>query len=144
MGISLPMNFRTAEYVRVPSFSFTSLRFSSFWSGQLIVPPSLSPSVLTVRVAVRFCPPISYSHFHIPTGSTLSAAPARPQTQSTNAIERIAFMIASEKWGKGSGLTQGANSPRQRINGCRDRCSGHSDLDSLCHQGTAVDEPRGH
>jgi hypothetical protein len=25
-----------------------------------------------------------------------SAAPAKPQTQSTNAIERIAFMIASE------------------------------------------------
>jgi len=47
-------------------------------------------------------------------------------------------MIASEKWGKGSGLTQAATSPRQRNYGCRDRCSGHSDLDSLCHEGTAV------
>ena len=40
-----------------------------------------------------------------------TAAPARPQTPRTNAIERIAFMIASEKWGKGSGRTQTATSP---------------------------------
>src|SRR5262249_55044045 len=43
-GNSLPLNFRTAENVRVLSFSFASLSFSSFWSGQLIVPASLSPS----------------------------------------------------------------------------------------------------
>src|SRR6516225_472274 len=109
--ILLFMNFRTAENVRVPSFSFRSLRFVFFWSGQLIVPASLFPSFLIVKVDVRFCPPILYSHFHVPTGSTLSAAPARPQTPSTNAIERIAFMIASVKWGKGSGLTQTATSP---------------------------------
>src|SRR5271156_613737 len=92
------MNFRTAENVRVPSFSLRSLSFSSFWSVQLIVPTSLSPSFLIVKVDARFCPPISYSHFHVPTGSTAlsSAAPARPHTPRTNAIERIAFMIASE------------------------------------------------
>src|SRR5207249_1746743 len=76
--ISLSMSFRTAENVSVPSFSFRSLRLVSFWSGQLIVPASLSPSFLIVKVDVRFCPPISYSHFHVPTGSALSAAPARP------------------------------------------------------------------
>ena len=32
--------------------------------------------------------------------------PDQPQTPSTNAIERIAFMIASEKWWKGGGLAQ--------------------------------------
>src|SRR5260221_6886890 len=108
--ISLSMSLRTAENVSVPSFSFRSLRFVSFWSGQLIVPASLFPSFLIVKVDVRFWSPISYSHFHVPTGTTLSAAPARPQTPSANAIERIAFMIASEKWGKESGLTQTATS----------------------------------
>src|SRR5207248_1601042 len=94
------MSFRTAENVRVPSFDFRSLSFVSFWSGQLIVPASLSPSFLIVKVDVRCCPPISYSHFHVPTASTAlsSTAPARPHTPSTNAIETIAFMIASEKW----------------------------------------------
>src|SRR6185437_11287498 len=64
----------------------------------LIVPARLSPSFLIVKVDVRCCPPISYSHFHVPAGSTTlsSAAPARPHTPRTNAIERIAFMIASE------------------------------------------------
>src|SRR6185437_12891561 len=64
----------------------------------LIVPARLSPSFLIVKVDVRCCPPISYSHFHVPTGSTTlsSAAPARPHAPRTNAIERIAFMIASE------------------------------------------------
>src|SRR3984885_4733234 len=66
--ISLSMSFRTAENVRVPSFSFRSLSFVSFWSGQLIVPASLSPSFLIVKVDVRFMSPILYSHFHVPTG----------------------------------------------------------------------------
>src|SRR5947199_206576 len=50
------------------------------------------------KVDMRFCPPISYSHCHVPIGSTTfsSAAPAKPQTPRTNAIERIAFIIASE------------------------------------------------
>src|SRR5262249_33121205 len=56
------------------------------------------PSFLIFKVDVRCCPPISYSHFHFPTGSTAlsSAAPARPHTPMTNASERIDFMIASE------------------------------------------------
>src|SRR5262249_1723781 len=58
-GNPLPLNFRTAENVRVLAFSFTSLSFSSFWSGQLIVPASLSPSILIVKVAVSFWLPIS-------------------------------------------------------------------------------------
>src|SRR5581483_7767958 len=95
---SIPANFRSAENVSVPSFSFRSLSFVSSWSGQLIDPASLSPSFLIFKVDVRCCPPISYSHFHVPTGSTTlsSAVPARPHTPRTNAIERIAFMIASE------------------------------------------------
>src|ERR1051325_8582598 len=106
-GILFSMNTRTAENVSVPSFSFRSLRLVSFWSGQLIVPASLSPSFLIVSVDVRFCPPMSYSHFHVPTGFAFSpCAPARPQNPSTNAIERIAFMIDSEKWEKGSSQTQ--------------------------------------
>src|ERR1043166_4558069 len=84
------MILRTAENVSVPSFSLRSLSFSSFWFGQLIVPVSLSPSFLIVRVEVRCCPPISYSHFHVPTGSILaSAAFARRQNPGTNAIERV-------------------------------------------------------
>src|SRR5262245_9906764 len=80
---------RSAENVSSPSFIFTSLSFASFWFGQSIVPASLSPSFLIVRVEVRGCPPISYSHFHVPTGSTLaSAALAGRQSPSTNAIER--------------------------------------------------------
>src|SRR5581483_4754967 len=114
--ISLPISFRTAEKLSVPSFSFTSLSGSSFWSGQLIVPASLSPSFLIVKVDVRCCPPISYSHFHVPTGSTLSAAPARPQSPSANAIERIAFIIASEnEMGKGSGLNADRHQPLTAI-----------------------------
>src|SRR6516162_6351698 len=58
-GNSLSMNFRTAENVRVLAFSFRSLSFSAFWSGQLIVPASLSPSILIVKVAVSFWLPIS-------------------------------------------------------------------------------------
>src|SRR5687767_10799727 len=100
MGIFLSINTRTAENVRSASFSFTSLSFTSFWSGQLIVPANLSPSFLIVSSAVRLVSPILYSHFHVPTGSALSAALARPQNPSTNAIERTAFMIASEKWGR--------------------------------------------
>src|SRR6201999_2232056 len=98
MPSSIPANFRSTVNVSVPSFSFRSLSFVSSWSGQLIVPAKLSPSFLIFKVDVRCCPPISYSHFHVPTGSTTlsSAAPARPHTPRTNAIERIAFMIASE------------------------------------------------
>ena len=92
------MNFRTAENVSFPSLNFRSLIFSSFWSGQLIVPASLSPSFLIVRSDVRFWSPISYSHFHVPTGSAFSpCAPASPQNPSTNAAERIVFMVASKK-----------------------------------------------
>src|SRR5215475_1609644 len=98
MPSSIPANFLSAENVSASSFSFRSLSFVSPWSGQLIVPVSLSPSFLIFKVDVRCCPPISYSHFHVPTGSTTlsSAAPARPHTPRTNAIERIAVMIASE------------------------------------------------
>ena len=71
------VNFRTAEKVSVPSFSFTSLSSRPFWSGQLIVPARLSPSFLIVKVDVRFCPPISYSHFHVPTGLYLVVRRAR-------------------------------------------------------------------
>src|SRR5258705_6792910 len=42
--------FRSAEKVRSASFSFTSLSLSSFWSGQFIVPASLSPSFVIVSV----------------------------------------------------------------------------------------------
>src|SRR4028119_813725 len=59
MGISLSMNFRTAENVSFASLNFGSLSVSSFWSGQLMVPTSPSPSFLTVRVDVRFGSPPS-------------------------------------------------------------------------------------
>src|SRR5262245_12464259 len=85
---------RSAENVSSPSFSFRSWRFVSFWSGQLIVPVSLSPSFLIVSVDVRFWSPILYSHFHVPTGSDWFAATARPQTTSTNATDRIALSAA--------------------------------------------------
>src|SRR5215475_790329 len=92
------MNIRTAEKVRVPSFHFKSLRLYSFWSGQLIVPAILSPSFVIVRVDVRCCSPILYSHFHVPTGSAFSpCALARPQNTSTNAAERIVFIFALQK-----------------------------------------------
>src|SRR5882724_2535712 len=46
------------------------------------------------RVDSRFCPPTSYSHFHVPTGSVLvSGAPTRLHNPSTSAEDRIAFMI---------------------------------------------------
>src|SRR6185436_19687855 len=90
---------RTAEKVNSPSFSFTSLSFASFWSGQLIVPASLSPSFVIVSVDVRCWSPILYSHFHVPIGSDFSpCAPARPQNASANAIGRIDFMFASRKF----------------------------------------------
>src|SRR5438445_6450326 len=89
-GNLFSINTRTAEKVRSPPFSFTSVSFASFWSGQLIVPTSLSPSFLIVSVEVRFWPPISYSHFHVPTGSAVSpCAPARPQSPSTHAAEKL-------------------------------------------------------
>src|SRR4051812_24995036 len=92
------MSFRTAENASFPFLNFRSLSFSPFWSDQLMVPVSLSPSFLISRVEVRCCPPISYSQFHVPTGSAAlsSAAPARPHAPRTNAIERTAFTIASE------------------------------------------------
>ena len=75
-----------------------NLSFSAFWSGQLIVPASLSPSFVIVSVEVRFWSPMEYSHFHVPTGSAFSpCAPARPPSPITNAAERIAFMFASKK-----------------------------------------------
>src|SRR5437879_5548689 len=99
--IVLSMIFRSAENVSFPSLNFGSLIFSSFWSGQFIVPTNLSPAFLSVRVDVRFCPPISYSHCHVPTGFAFSSrAPARPQSPSTIAAERIAFMRASEERGQ--------------------------------------------
>ena len=78
------MNTRTAAKVSSPAFSFTSFSFVSFWSGQLIVPASLSPSFLIVRVDIRFWPPISYSHFHVPIGFAFSPRPrkaAEPEHQ---------------------------------------------------------------
>src|SRR5439155_15881723 len=94
---------RSAEKVSSWSFSFRSLSFVSFWFGQLIVPASLSPSFVIVRVDVRCWPPISYSHFHVPTGSAFSpCAPASPQNPSTNAAEWIVFMFASKKLRAGS------------------------------------------
>ena len=80
------MNFRTAENVSSPSLIFRSLSSSSFWSGQLIVPASLSLAFLIVSSRVRFWPPTLYSHVHVPTGSTSSAAPARVQIPSASAI----------------------------------------------------------
>src|SRR5262249_46545382 len=71
-----------------------------------MVPASLSPSFLIVSSAVRFWSPILYSHFHVPTGSALSAAFAKLLTPSTNAIERIAFMNCLRKVGKGRNPTQ--------------------------------------
>src|SRR5215813_8773823 len=61
MPSSIPANFRSAENVSVPSFSFRSLSLVSSWSGQLIVPVRLSPSFLNFKVDVRCCPPISYA-----------------------------------------------------------------------------------
>src|SRR6267143_1025341 len=111
MGILFSINTRTAEKVRSPAFSFTSLSFVSFWSGQLIVPASLSPSFLIDSVDIRFWPPISYSHFQVPTGSAFSpCAPARPQSPSPDAAERIAFMFASKEWRVGSRPTRTASS----------------------------------
>src|SRR5262249_9953929 len=57
-AISLPINFRTAEKVRVSPFSLKSLSFVSSWSGQVIVPVRLSPSFLTFKVDVRSWSPI--------------------------------------------------------------------------------------
>src|SRR5580765_2302867 len=98
MGIVVSMNFRTAEKVSFPSLNFTSLSFSSFWSGQFIVPERFSPSFWIVSSDVRCWSPILYSHFQVPTGSAFSpCATARPQNPSTNATERIVFMFASKK-----------------------------------------------
>src|SRR5262245_29711128 len=89
----LSMNCRSAEKLKLPSFILTSLICASFWSGQLIVPASRSPSALIVSVDIRFWPPISYSHLHFPIGLSLSPpAPAKPQSPMTNAAERIAFI----------------------------------------------------
>src|SRR5206468_3924301 len=63
------------------------------WSARGGRADRYSPSFLTVAVTSRFCPPISYSHFHVPTGSAFSSlAPARPQSPSAIAADRIAFM----------------------------------------------------
>src|SRR5439155_26094835 len=105
----------------------TSLSFASFWSGQLIVPASLSPSFVIVSVDIRFWSPIEYSHFHVPTGSTLSAAPARPQNPSTNAAERIVFMFASKKLRAGRRPTRTASS----------RCCDSRDAATTGQQGAA-------
>src|SRR4051794_17706243 len=64
------------------------------------MPLSLSPSFLMTRVDVRFAPPISYSHFHVPTGSAAflsSRAVARPHSPNISAAERIVFMVAPAK-----------------------------------------------
>src|SRR5215467_15821738 len=98
MGIVLSMNFRTAENVSFPSLNFTSLSFSSFWSGQFIVPERLSPSFWIVSSDVRCWSPILYSHFQVPTGSDFSpCATAKPQKTSTDTTERIVFLFASRK-----------------------------------------------
>src|SRR5262249_50432874 len=100
--ISLSMNFRTAVNVRVPSFSFRSLRFASFWSGQLIVPASLSPSFLIFRVDSRFCPPMLYSHFHVPVGSAfLSWADESPTSPSASAAAIKVRIDPSPRWAAG-------------------------------------------
>src|SRR5215813_1444646 len=88
------MSFRTAEKVSFPSLNFTSLSFSSFWSGQFIVPERLSPSFWIVSSDVRCWSPILYSHFQVPTGSAFSpCATARPQKTSTDTTQRIVFMF---------------------------------------------------
>src|SRR5262249_4192590 len=113
-GNSLSMNFRTAENVRVLAFSFTSLSFSPFWSGQVIVPASLSPSFLIVISSVRIWSPILYSHFHVPPGSALApCAPPSPQSPSTNVAERTPLRVASKKWG-GEAVRHGPASPRRQ------------------------------
>src|SRR5260370_6561547 len=97
----LSINFRSAEKVSVPSFSFRSLRLVSFWSGQLIVPASLSPSFLIVKGDAPCWAPISYSHFHAPPGSAFSpCAPPRPQTPRTTAAERIRPLFAAHGGGR--------------------------------------------
>src|SRR5262249_1474236 len=104
-SVYLTVNFisftsRSAENVSSPSLNCTSLSFDSCLSWYVIIPVSLPASFLRSRVDSRFCPPISYSHFHVPTGSAFwSPAPARPQSPSTNATERIGFMVAPAKGG---------------------------------------------
>src|SRR5262249_5058719 len=70
------------------------------------------------RVDTRFCPPISYSHFHVPTGSAFSSrAPALPHSPSTSTAERVAFMVAPERWRTGSRPTRSASGRRRRLYG---------------------------
>src|SRR6185436_11224638 len=93
MGMTLSMNFRTTENVSFPSLNFGSAIFSSFWSGQFMVPSILSPSLLIVSSAVRFWSPIEYWHFHVPTGSAFSpCALVIAHNPSISAAERIVFI----------------------------------------------------
>src|SRR5436190_4839690 len=111
MGMTLSMNFRTTENVSFPSLNCAAVIFSSFWSGQVIVPSTLSPSFLIVRSAVRFWSPIEYAHFHVPAGSAFSpCALASPQNPSTNAAARIVFMLPPRSSGRGC-PTRTASSP---------------------------------
>ena len=75
--ISSPVNFRTAEKVKVSSFSFRSLTFVSSSSRPADRPGEVVPVFLDLQGG---CPLLStdlISHFHVPTGSTAlsSAAP---------------------------------------------------------------------
>src|SRR5262249_13832542 len=100
---------RSAEKVSSPSLNLTSLSFDSFLSCQVIMPVSLSPSFLTARVDSRFCPPTSYSHFHVPTGSAFSSrAPAGRHGRATTAAGMFALMVASGGWGAGGRPTRPA------------------------------------
>ena len=54
---------------------------------------------------------MSYSHFHVPTGSAFSpCALASAQKPITNAAERIVFMFAAKKLLAGSRLPRTASS----------------------------------
>src|SRR5262249_36303988 len=86
-----------------------------------------------VSSTVRSWSPILYSHFHVPTGSTLPpCAPARPHSPpSINVAERITFMIASKEMA-GEKLTHADRPPpadrntdvSSHSNDSRDRATG--------------------
>src|SRR5262245_6996004 len=108
----IPSRSRSAEKVASPSLNFPSVIFDSILSGQAMVPVSLSPSRLSVRVDGRFCPLMSVSHFQVPLGSAfLSSAAAKPTSPSANAAVRTAFMATPSGCGR-RGLSDGDGYPR--------------------------------
>src|SRR5262249_11415884 len=93
-------------------------------SMNVIVPVSLSPWSLSVRVDIRFMSPISYSHFQVPVGSAfLSSARTKPASPSTTTAARIAFMVLPSR-------AAGEEGPRTDLSGRPEHFS---------HRGTSVD-----